>query len=269
MDLSRVGPGFDDPVLDAQQNFRAILAAMAEPGLIEVLKGPRTVPSQWALATWATALTLLDDTCTVWVAPSLANPAALSSLRFHTGCTLSADPIHADFLFVAAATERPPLENLKQGEAEFPDQSATLILQLGALWTPKPEGPPGDRDSTIDSKLDAGVHPASASHSAPKGDHSGAFEWQLQGPGIEHERLLGGLFVVAETSARAPALAPCADPGTPLPAAVSKAPAAAGRLLEELRHNASRFPRGVDLILSADSQLACLPRTTRVAVRTI
>ncbi|MEQ8507241.1 MAG: phosphonate C-P lyase system protein PhnH [Rhodospirillales bacterium] len=37
-----------------------------------------------------------------------------------------------------------------------------------------------------------------------------------------------------------------------------------GGLVEELADNRGRFPRGVDLILCAETRLACLPRTTKV-----
>jgi alpha-D-ribose 1-methylphosphonate 5-triphosphate synthase subunit PhnH len=54
-------------------------------------------------------------------------------LRFHTGCRYTNDPSQAGFLWLAAGDEWPLLETLNVGCDEYPDQSATCVMELDAL----------------------------------------------------------------------------------------------------------------------------------------
>jgi alpha-D-ribose 1-methylphosphonate 5-triphosphate synthase subunit PhnH len=60
----------------------------------------------------------------------LANGPAAAWLRFHTGCQIEQDCSKADFVWAASIAELPPLHQLKQGSAEYPDQSATCIVDV-------------------------------------------------------------------------------------------------------------------------------------------
>jgi alpha-D-ribose 1-methylphosphonate 5-triphosphate synthase subunit PhnH len=73
-------------------------------------------------------LALLDQDCALWVSPTLANGPAAAWLRFHTGCRVEQDCSKADFVWAASIDELPPLQRLKQGSAEYPDQSATCVV---------------------------------------------------------------------------------------------------------------------------------------------
>jgi alpha-D-ribose 1-methylphosphonate 5-triphosphate synthase subunit PhnH len=99
----------------------------------------------------ALLLALLDQDCRLWLSPSLSGAAA-GYLRFHTGCILVGDTRQADFVLVASPSELPPLGSFALGSDEYPDRSATLVVQVDAL------GSDG--------------------------------EWRLSGPGIRDERRL-------------------------------------------------------------------------------
>jgi alpha-D-ribose 1-methylphosphonate 5-triphosphate synthase subunit PhnH len=131
-DLAQVAPGFADPALESQMLFRSALTAMSRPGTIQICEPAPSPPTGVAPAANALLLALLDQDCRLWLSPSL-NGAAAGSLRFHTGCVLVGEPRLADFALVAAPAELPPLGAFDPGSDEYPDRSATLVLQVQAL----------------------------------------------------------------------------------------------------------------------------------------
>ncbi len=105
-------PQFDNPVHDAQQVFRTLLAAMAEPLLTRALPVlPPEPPADLHPATAAALLTLLDGD--VSLAADLA-PATAEWLRFHTGVRLTDRPEEADFVLVRRGCALPALAGLRQ-----------------------------------------------------------------------------------------------------------------------------------------------------------
>ena len=124
--MSVLLPGFANAA-DAQSCFRAVLAAMSRPGEIMPIGVTLMPPEGMSLAAAATLLTLADNTTSV----SLPKDAKTVEdwLVFHTGARLTAQPT-ADFVL---AHELPRLASLRQGTADEPETSATLILQLGSL----------------------------------------------------------------------------------------------------------------------------------------
>ena len=131
-DLSSLGAGFDSPALASQQVFRAALEALARPGRIARVEAVRGSPAELEPAACALALALLDQDTTLWLSPALAAGQAGPYLRFHTGCRLADTPASADFA-IAEAHELPPLDAFSSGSEDYPDRSATLIVQVGEL----------------------------------------------------------------------------------------------------------------------------------------
>ena len=118
-------PGFADPVLQSQASFRALLDAMARPGSVH----PAAIagPAPLAPATAAVLLTLIDaDT-------SLALPD-WPDVRDWTGfhCGNRGETPVSQARFVVAA-DMPDLSTLDAGSDAGPEESATLILQVGDL----------------------------------------------------------------------------------------------------------------------------------------
>ena len=82
-------------------------------------------------ATAALLYTLLDQDVSVWLPPLPAD--TLASLRFHTGLRLATAPEQADFVVLPLGAPLPPLAALKAGEPEYPDRSATVLLETAGF----------------------------------------------------------------------------------------------------------------------------------------
>jgi alpha-D-ribose 1-methylphosphonate 5-triphosphate synthase subunit PhnH len=115
-------------------------------------------------------------------------------VRFHTGARLVASAADAAYVAIADAARMPALQSFAQGSPEYPDRSATLILQVREL---RPSG------------------------------------WRLEGPGIHGHALFSA---------------------TPLPIDFA----------QQARTNRGRFPCGVDVLFATGTELAALPRSTRL-----
>ena len=129
--LSRVEPGFADPVFDSQAAFRSALQAMARPGTLQALPSPEAHPPALAPAAASLLLALADPDTRVWLAPPFA--AAGAYLRFHTGCPITADRSEADFALLDGVEGIGPIEDFRSGTEDYPDRSTTLIVQVPQL----------------------------------------------------------------------------------------------------------------------------------------
>ena len=189
--------GFAEPVLDAQAIFRAVMDAMARPASIAKVALPAAPPAPLTPLAGTIACTLLDADTPLWLDPLLGEGAAVAAwLGFHTGTRVAAAPAEAAFALIGDPSDMPSLDRFAQGTQEYPDRSATLILQLKSL--------------------------------------EGGAPLTLRGPGINGETTIASLGLPADFA-------------------------------RQWKQNTKRFPRGVDLILTAGDSLACLPRSARLA----
>jgi alpha-D-ribose 1-methylphosphonate 5-triphosphate synthase subunit PhnH len=128
-----LGGGFPDPVFGAQSSFRALMDALANPGLAQALPAAEH-PAGLAAELAAVALTLCDHDSGVWLDPTLAeDPAVVAWLRFQTGAPLVTDPAQAQFALVGDAATLPALSRFAPGSDAYPDRSTTIALVLPAL----------------------------------------------------------------------------------------------------------------------------------------
>lgn len=128
MDLSIEG-GFSDSVLGAQGVFRALMDALSRPGIARPLPFDVTPPEPLSAELGAVALTLCDHDTPIWLDPVLAAaPGVADWLRFQCGAPIVADPGAAQFALVSDMALLPRLEAFGQGSDEYPDRSATLVL---------------------------------------------------------------------------------------------------------------------------------------------
>lgn len=125
--------GFVDPVFGAQGSFRALMDALANPGLVQALVAAEH-PAALAPDLAAVALTLCDHDTKVWLDPALANDATVVAwLRFQTGAPLVAEPRQAQFALVSDAGSMPALSQFALGSDEYPDRSTTIALVVTSL----------------------------------------------------------------------------------------------------------------------------------------
>ncbi len=132
MDGAALGQAFQDPVLESQAVFRAVLQALSEPGTVHALEQPLQPPAGLHPSTARLLLALADFETPVWLAPELAGDCA-RWVAFHTGAPAAKSPGDARFAVVNAGDAAAPLALFDPGEERYPDKSATLFIQVAAL----------------------------------------------------------------------------------------------------------------------------------------
>ena len=126
---SSLDGGLGQPVFEAQATFRLVMDAMARPGSRRRIEADVTAPGLAGPAQAALALTLCDADTPVWC--SDASPMLGAWFAFHTGASLTTDPDQAAFAFVGSDGVAP--EDLPLGSPDYPDRSATLVIEVRSL----------------------------------------------------------------------------------------------------------------------------------------
>lgn len=115
-----------DTVFDAQRHFRVLLDSMARPGKINILEDVTLeTPHGLGKAAALVGLALLDAEATFWVESN--NIAEYFNLN--TGSFLT-EVNKADFLFMNIETDLNQIEAVKIGTLQYPEQGATLVIQV-------------------------------------------------------------------------------------------------------------------------------------------
>ncbi|MBB4232534.1 phosphonate C-P lyase system protein PhnH [Rhizobium mongolense] len=147
---STLKPGLNDPIFDAQAVFRAALLATAYPGRTIALDRSLDAPKPLDSSTALLCLALMDFETPVWLDQPTTASDVPNWLRFHCGLPIAAEPAVAGFALITNTGNVPHLHQFHPGELQYPDRSATVIIQLPAL-TGGPEtiwAGPGIREST-------------------------------------------------------------------------------------------------------------------------
>ena len=122
--------GFANPVLDAQTGFKTLMDCMARPGTVHApdvcLAQPAPLNRMAALA----ALTLFDSDTPFWLDDPLHTDSIRDWIGFHTGATPAREKGTAHFAILQATDTMADLAEFNTGTQEYPDRSATLILQV-------------------------------------------------------------------------------------------------------------------------------------------
>ena len=147
--------GFDTAPIQATHAFRAAMECMARPGRIDEVEGGQ-VPAPLSVAASVLLLTLCDSETPVFLGKGLDIPHVRGWVTFHTGAPLvGADQAMFGF---GCWQDLLPLDRFALGTQEYPDRSATLIVELGDL---SPEGAvltgPGIKDQAMRSLPDLEV----------------------------------------------------------------------------------------------------------------
>jgi alpha-D-ribose 1-methylphosphonate 5-triphosphate synthase subunit PhnH len=120
-----------DPAIATQATFRAVMDAMSHPGDVRPLATSIRPPAPLKRAAAAVACALVDFETPVWLdATFLGMPEVVTWLRFETGAPLVSAPEEAAFALVADAAAMLPFTAFACGSHDYPDRSATLLLQV-------------------------------------------------------------------------------------------------------------------------------------------
>lgn len=122
--------GFEQPSLGAARAFRGAMEAMARPGTIRRLEGAAP-PMPLSAAAGTLILTLCDPTTPLHIAGWVDAEAVRRWITFHTGAPL-VPPERAAFA-VGNWEALLPLGRFPAGTPDYPDRSATLIVELPFL----------------------------------------------------------------------------------------------------------------------------------------
>lgn len=125
--------GFHDPVFQAQAVFRLVMDGMARPGTLQTVKDDAGAPAPLGAAAGAIALTLTDHNTPVWLTAGLQKSALPGWLSFHTGAPLAPEKAEARFAFIEAGATLPSFGLFSAGTQDYPDRSATLIVEIAGF----------------------------------------------------------------------------------------------------------------------------------------
>ena len=130
MQADALSGGFAAPPVDAAHAFRAVMRAMARPGTIEEVAGA-TPPAPLSVATGMVLLTLCDPETPLHLAGEADCGAVRDWITFHTGAPLVG---RSEAMFAIGTWEAlAPLDAYPVGTPEYPDRSATLIVEIERL----------------------------------------------------------------------------------------------------------------------------------------
>ena len=122
--------GFSDTPHQSARAFRAILEAMARPGTIHSVMGA-TPPAPLSIAAGVALLTLTDPTTPLHLAGTADCLAVRDWVTFHIGAPLVAA---GDASFAVGTWDAlQPVTRFRIGQMDYPDRSATLIVEVDRL----------------------------------------------------------------------------------------------------------------------------------------
>ena len=122
--------GFADAPVDAAHAFRAIMTVMARPGEIRTA-AQATPPAPLSVAAGTVILTLCDPEAGLYLAGPCDTPQVRDWVAFHTGAPF-AGPENCTFA-VGRWETLAPLSAYPVGTPDYPDRSATLIVECTTL----------------------------------------------------------------------------------------------------------------------------------------
>lgn len=143
---------FREPVFQSQSVFRSLMDCMARPGTAGELAAGDAPPEPLGAAAGAIALTLCDHDTAVYLTPGLSKSAVPHWLAFHTGAPVTGDHQAGRFAFIEKGAPLPGFSLFAQGTQEYPDRSATLVVELVALTGGRPlilQGPGIDSEKVM------------------------------------------------------------------------------------------------------------------------
>ena len=155
-----LGGGFTVAAHQSAHAFRAAMQAMARPGLILDITGA-VPPAPLSIAAGTLILTLCDPGTPVFLAGDHDCATLRDWVTFHTGAPLTGAA--ACSFAIGSWQALLPLSAFPIGTPEYPDRSATLIVEMPQLSAIGPElRGPGIKDSASLSLPDVAAFQANA-----------------------------------------------------------------------------------------------------------
>ncbi|OWU85004.1 carbon-phosphorus lyase [Oceanicola sp. 22II-s10i] len=130
MDDVTLGGGFDNPPVQSATAFRAALSALARPGRIERIGGAEA-PSPVSPAAATLLMVLCDPETPVHLAGAHDRAEVREWIAFHIGAPVVGAAAAQFALGTWAALS--PVDRFGIGTPEYPDRSATLIVEVPDL----------------------------------------------------------------------------------------------------------------------------------------
>lgn len=130
MQSAALSGGFSQAAHQSAHAFRAAMNAMAHPGQIYDISGAQP-PAPLSVAAGTLILTLCDPGTPLYLAGAHDCAAVRDWVTFHTGAPFSG-PAECAFA-VGSWAALCPLAAYPHGTAEYPDRSASLIVEMAAL----------------------------------------------------------------------------------------------------------------------------------------
>lgn len=122
--------GFADAPVQSARAFREVLEAMARPGIIRRVDGARP-PQPLSVADGVVLLTLCDSTTPLYLAGAADCPEVRAWVAFHIGAPVVA--AEAARFALGRWEDLSPVSRFGIGQPDYPDRSATLIVQMDRL----------------------------------------------------------------------------------------------------------------------------------------
>jgi alpha-D-ribose 1-methylphosphonate 5-triphosphate synthase subunit PhnH len=122
--------GFTEGPVQSARAFREILEAMARPGTIRRVQGARP-PEPLSIAAGTALLVLTDPTTRLHLAGRADCASVRDWVAFHIGAPLTRAE-YADFA-VGTWEDLQPVSRFRIGQPDYPDRSATLIVECDRL----------------------------------------------------------------------------------------------------------------------------------------
>ena len=129
-------PGLKDPVFDSQRICRRLMRAMSLPGTVVTIDGIDLPDFEGVMPGSAAILMALADRETpVWIEVGLGLSGLGDYLRFHTGAAAAEQREEAVFALIDGRTGVSAFDGFNLGTDEYPDRSATVIVQVEGFGT--------------------------------------------------------------------------------------------------------------------------------------
>lgn len=122
--------GFSNPPEQAARAFRAVLEAVSRPGTIWTVEGA-VPPAPLSVAAGTVLLTLADGTTPVHLAGAVDCQPVRDWITFHIGAPLVG--AEGAMFAVGRWQDLLPIDRFHQGDPDYPDRAATLIVLMDDL----------------------------------------------------------------------------------------------------------------------------------------